>query len=69
MRGMPFDKLMKQTMVDEGEVVRYFRMVIQLLRQLLQAPNTSDQLRKAAAEARSRINRDVIDAERQLRIS
>ncbi len=69
MRGLPFDKLMKQTAVDEGEVVRYFRMVIQLLRQILLAPNTSEPLRRAATDARHRINRDVIDAERQLRIT
>ena len=69
MRSATFDKLMKQTLVDEGEVVRYFRMVIQLLRQLLQAPNTPESLRQAATDAMRRINRDVVDAERQLRIS
>jgi superfamily II RNA helicase len=66
-QGMPFDKLFALTTVDEGELVRHFRMVIQLLRELQHAPHASEKLRQTAARAREKINRDVVDAEKQLR--
>jgi superfamily II RNA helicase len=53
--------------IDEGELVRYLRMVIQLLRQLQHAPYTSDKLRATARAARIMLDRGVVDAERQLR--
>ncbi len=67
-RGTSFEKLSKLTTTDEGELVRHFRMVIQLLRELLNAPHASDRLRATAERARTLINRDIVDAERQLRI-
>ncbi len=66
--GMSFDRLFRLTSADEGELVRYFRMVIQLLREIENAPHTSEQVRGKARKARSLINRDVVDAERQLRV-
>ena len=54
--------------VDEGEIVRYFRMAVQLLRQLSETPAADPALRETAAKAMRRINRDVIDAEAQLRM-
>lgn len=67
-QGETFEKLSRLTPTDEGELVRYFRMVIQLLRELLNAPHASERLRETAGRARELINRDVIDAERQLRV-
>lgn len=67
-QGASFDKLLRLTTADEGELVRYFRMVIQLLRELSNAPHTSDKLRVTAQRARTLINRDIIDAEKQLRV-
>ncbi len=67
-RGETFEKLSRLTPTDEGELVRYFRMVIQLLRELLSAPHASERLRRTAQRARVLINRDIVDAERQLRI-
>lgn len=66
--GETFDHLFRITDVDEGELVRHFRMVIQILRDLMHAPHVSDTLRVCAKEARRRINRDVVDAEKQLRV-
>lgn len=66
-RGASFEKLMELTEADEGEMVRYFRMVIQLLRELMHAPHTSDKLKATAGSAWHKINRGVVDAERQLR--
>ena len=67
-QGAEFDKVLRLCYSDEGEIVRYFRMVLQLLRQLQRAPSVSDSLRHKARSAFLRINRDVVDAERQLRV-
>ena len=66
--GAAFEKALSLTGADEGELVRYFRMVIQLLRELRYAPHTSEKLRKTAASAWTQMNRGVVDAERQLRV-
>ncbi len=65
--GCTFEELGRHTDVDEGEIIRYFRMVIQLLRQLKQAPQVSQKLRETAKNAQQKINRDLVDAEKQLR--
>ncbi len=66
-QGVPFDRIFRLTQADEGEIVRHFRMIIQLLRELEHAHSTSDDLRAKAHKARMKINRDVVDAEKQLR--
>jgi len=66
--GGVFAKLTKLCEVDEGEIVRYFRMTVQLLRQLSEAPAAEAGLRRKAQQALPRINRDVVDAEQQLRL-
>ncbi len=66
--GCAFTRLSRLCDVDDGEIVRYFRMTIQLLRQLAEAPAAEEALRRKAALAISRINRDVVDAEQQLRM-
>lgn len=66
MRGEPFDKILSFTDTDEGELIRYFRMCVQVLREILDTsahPALKDKVRKTA----SMINRDIVDAERQLR--
>ena len=69
MARAPFEKLPKLCEVDEGEIVRYFRMAIQLLRQLAETPAAEPALRATADRARQRVNREVIDAEAQLRVA
>jgi superfamily II RNA helicase len=68
MSKAPFERVTRLCDVDEGEIVRYFRMAVQLLRQLAEMPAGDDALRTAAEKAMRRINRDVIDAEAQLRL-
>lgn len=68
MQGAEFDKLFKLTSTDEGELVRHFRMIIQLLRELQHANNTSEKIQETAKKALYKINRGVVDAERQLRV-
>lgn len=66
MRKENFDAILRYSNVDEGEVIRYFRMTIQILREILES-GASAELRENTKKAIELINRDVIDAERQLR--
>ncbi|MBI3317106.1 MAG: DEAD/DEAH box helicase [Candidatus Omnitrophica bacterium] len=66
-KGATFDKALSLTAADEGEFVRALRMVIQIVRELRQAPHTSEKLSRTAHTAYQKINRGVVDAERQLR--
>jgi superfamily II RNA helicase len=67
LRGTNFDKILQFTDTDEGEVVRYFRMAIQILREINDAKVASYVLRDKLKETIRVINRDIIDAEKQLR--
>ncbi|MBI2871193.1 MAG: DEAD/DEAH box helicase, partial [Candidatus Omnitrophica bacterium] len=67
MQGARFEDMGRFVFTDDGEIVRYFRMTLQLLRQLRNAPGVSDALKEKARVAIEKINRGVIDAERQLR--
>jgi len=64
--GMKFSKMLQFTDTDEGEVIRYFRMAVQILREIEDAP-ISHQLAERINKAIHLINRDVVDAEKQLR--
>ena len=66
MENQPFDQIMARTDVDEGELIRYFRMTIQILRNFVDTP-ASPEVKDRAKEAVSLLNRDIIAAERQLR--
>ncbi|MEW6171028.1 MAG: DEAD/DEAH box helicase [Candidatus Omnitrophota bacterium] len=65
--GTSFDKILKFTDTDEGEVIRYFRMSIQILREINKAKVSSSILKQKIRETIRVINRDVVDAEKQLR--
>ena len=67
LKNASFQTVVEASKLDEGEVVRYFRMIIQLARQLSLAPAISESLRETANKLRLLLDRDVIDAERQLR--
>jgi len=67
MAGEEFEKILRLGDVDEGEIIRYFRMAIQILREILDtpiSPNVRDRVKKAA----QLINHGIIDAEKQLRM-
>ncbi|MFH1753093.1 MAG: hypothetical protein ABH875_02825, partial [Candidatus Omnitrophota bacterium] len=66
MKGESFDKIMSLTDADEGGIIRYFRMCVQILREILETSVTHD-LRAKTIHAIDLINRDIIDAEKQLR--
>jgi len=67
LRGTAFDKILRFTDTDEGEVVRYFRMSVQILREINDAPVVSPVLKERIKESIKVINRDIVDAEKQLR--
>ncbi|MGE5197778.1 MAG: DEAD/DEAH box helicase [Deltaproteobacteria bacterium] len=67
LRGTGFDKILRFTDTDEGEVVRYFRMGVQVLREIRDAKVASPLLKEKIQETIRVINRDVVDAEKQLR--
>jgi len=67
LRGTNFAKTLQFTDTDEGEVVRYFRMGIQILREINEAEVASHILKEKIKETIKVIKRDVVDAEKQLR--
>ena len=67
LRGMGFEKILRFTDTDEGELVRYFRMSIQILREINASRIASPILKQKIKETMRVINRDIVDAEKQLR--
>ncbi len=67
LRGTSFDKILRFSDTDEGEIVRYFRMSVQVLREISEAKVASYILKDKIKETIRVINRDVVDAEKQLR--
>ena len=67
LKGVSFFRLSKHCHIDEGEIVRYFRMSIQVLREMHSSPIISPSLKKKILSCLVKVNRDVIDAENQLR--
>lgn len=67
-KGSDFEELFQNTTLDPGDLVRTFRMTIQLLRQLRFALPREYPLHGKLAEATELLNRDVVDARRQLEL-
>ncbi|MDD5154935.1 MAG: DEAD/DEAH box helicase [Candidatus Omnitrophica bacterium] len=67
LRGTEFSKILRFTDTDEGEIVRYFRMSVQILREIMDSPVSSHLLKEKIRETIRVINRDIVDAEKQLR--
>ena len=67
-RGCDFDALEKYARLDAGDFVRAFRLVIDQLRQIRRAMSGHTTLVDKLNRCIGKINRDVVDAERQLRI-
>jgi len=66
--GCEFDQLEKYAHLDAGDFVRTFRLVIDQLRQIRRIMAGHTALVDKLSRCIGKINRDVIDAERQLRI-
>lgn len=66
-RGCSFDELKEYTDTPPGDLVRYFRLASDLLRQIKRVVAAEDPLYHKINDCITRINRDVVDAEKQLR--
>jgi superfamily II RNA helicase len=66
-KGCSFDELKGFTDTPPGDLVRYFRLASDLLRQIKRVVSIEDPLYHKINDCISRINRDVVDAEKQLR--
>ncbi|MEI8176752.1 MAG: helicase-related protein, partial [Candidatus Omnitrophota bacterium] len=66
MRREDFTTALRHTDADEGEVVRYFRMTAQTLREIEESRIAPVALREKVKAARALINRDIVDAAKQL---
>jgi len=69
MKGGSFNAALTASPVDQGEVLYGLRMTVRLLREISETDDADDNLRQTAAQAIACINRDVIDAEAELRAS
>ena len=67
-RGCQFNDLTDYANIDDGDFVRTFRLVIDQLRQIRRAVAGHITLVEKLNRCIGKINRDVVDAERQLRI-
>jgi superfamily II RNA helicase len=67
LEGTKFSTISKFCAVDEGEIVRYFRMSVQVLREIYSSQVIAPSLKKKILTCIKRVNRDVVDAEKQLR--
>lgn len=66
MEGAEFEKMFTYTDSDEGEIIRYFRMAIQILHEILDT-HASEDIKVKIRKAIHLMNRGIIDAEKQLR--
>lgn len=66
MEGKAFSELTKKVKVDEGELIRNFRMCIQVLRDILKT-ECPESLKENASEALNKIKKGIVDAEEELR--
>jgi superfamily II RNA helicase len=64
--GINFHKLDRFCNVDEGEIVRYFRMAIQVFREISSSQVIDNSLKTKIINCIKKVNRDVVDAEKQL---
>ena len=66
MEHKSFDEIMTETEHDEGEVIRFYRMSLQILREIKETPISSG-LEHRINDAIGLINRGVMNAEQQLK--
>ncbi len=67
-RGCDFEELEETTQAPPGDVCRTFRMAVQLLRQVRRTLDKDDSLHDRLSEAVDALNREEVDARRQLEL-
>jgi superfamily II RNA helicase len=66
--GCAWEQIEAHTGAADGDLVRFFRLALQLLKNTMYAIPKDDPLREKLRGAAHSLNRDVVDAERQLRL-
>ncbi|MBI5359232.1 MAG: DEAD/DEAH box helicase [Planctomycetes bacterium] len=66
--GCGFADLSNYTNASDGDIIRTMRLTIQLLRQVAYVKTVQPELRAKLLRSVERIKRDVVDAERQMRL-
>ncbi len=69
MQGSSFDDVNRISPVQDGDIVRNFRLVLQVLRQLGKATAGHDALNAKVLEAYKALDRDEVDAEAQMKVN
>ncbi len=64
--GAKFSRVVQSSSIDEGTVVRYFRMAIQVLREIASCETINEDLKNKIMNCLRKVNRDVVDARQQL---
>jgi superfamily II RNA helicase len=67
-RGEPFARVREVTNISDGDLVRNFRMAIQLLRHIRSQLSDEPDLSRRLSRAVDLLNRDEVDARRQLEL-
>ena len=67
-QGAPRDRIKRDTGVSEGDLIRQFRMAIQLMRQIRTRVRDDGDLAARFAAAIELMDRDEVDARRQLEL-
>ncbi len=65
MDGADFQSVAEGSLFDDGEIIRYFRMLLQLMREL-STNDLSEECKKKLSKAYRLIDRDVVSAEKQI---
>ncbi len=68
MKGCSLEESMLRTAADEGEVIRYFRMTVQILHELLDAA-PSREFSQTVKTSLLLVNRGIVNAEEQMQAS
>jgi superfamily II RNA helicase len=66
--GTSFDDILEHADMTPGDIVRTFRMAVQLMRQIRRAIDPTWDLHDRLGRAMDALNRDVVDARRQLEL-
>jgi len=68
MKGEDFGRVATLTDTDEGEIVRYFRMALQILNEMREIKNLPAEMKGKIEKAIRLINHDEVDAEKQINL-
>jgi superfamily II RNA helicase len=69
MQGSTLDDVLRASPVQDGDLIRNFRLVLQVLRQLEKATGGHAALHECVRKAYTSLDRDEVDAEAQMKVN